>query len=165
MAYLEIGCGVLLAVVFGWSAAGKLRSPAAFGEFARSLAPLVRRYTPAAVLLTAAEVALAPLVLVAPAWGFGLACVLLAVLAAGVLVVVRRRLAVRCRCFGAGGGQLGVRHAVRNLVLLAVGAAGLAATVAGPAGSTAVGALLAAGAAVVLATLVNHLDDVVELFA
>jgi len=165
--YLAIGCGVLLAVVFGWSVAGKLRSRRAFHEFATSLDPLVRRTGSAAVTLTVAEALVPPLLLVVPAWGFGLASGLLVVLAGGVLLVVRRRLDVRCRCFGVGRARLGVRHAVRNLLLLLVAGTGLLATLSARMAPPVDGAgvLLAAGSAVVLATFVVHLDDLVELWA
>lgn len=167
MAYLEIGCGMLLALVFAWSAVTKLRSRAAFDEFARSLAPLVSRTVPAAALLTAAEALVPPLLLAAPVWGFGLAGGLLGVLTAGVVLVVRRRLVVRCRCFGAGRARIGRRHVVRNLSLLLIGGLGLVAALSpGTAPSTdAAGVLLSVGAAVLLASFVIHFDDLVELWA
>ncbi|MEQ4304195.1 MauE/DoxX family redox-associated membrane protein [Plantactinospora sp. B6F1] len=167
MAYLMISCGVLLAVVFGWSAGSRLRSRAAFREFADSLAPLVRRTGPVAGLLTVAEALVPPLLLAAPAWGFGLATGLLGVLATGVALVVRRRLEVRCRCFGGGPARLGVRHVVRNLSLFLVGGTGLLAALSTGAARPVDGAgvLLSAGAAVILATFVIHLDDIVELWA
>ncbi|MGI5145072.1 MauE/DoxX family redox-associated membrane protein [Plantactinospora sp. CA-294935] len=167
MAYLGIGCGVLLAVVFGWSTASRLRSRRAFGEFAGSLTPLVRRTGAVAVLLTVVEALVPPLLLVAPAWGFGLATGLLAVLAAGVLLVVRRRLDVRCRCFGNGSARLGVRHVVRNLLLFLVAGTGLLAALSAGAAPPVdgPGVLLSAGAAAILATFVVHLDDLVELWA
>jgi hypothetical protein len=167
MAYLQLGCGILLAVVFGWSVVGKLRSRTAFRGFADSLAPLVRRTTPVAVLLTGAEALVPALLPVVPVLGFGLAAVVLAVLTAGVLTAVRRRLTIRCRCFGGTGTRLGVRHVVRNLLLFVVSGLGLAVTAtAGPTPSTGgAGMFLSAGVAVVLATVVIHLDDLVELWA
>lgn len=150
-------------MVFVWSAGSKLRSRSAFMEFAWSLRPLVRRVRPTAVALVAAELTVAPALVVLPVWGLCAACALLLVLTAGVVVIVRRRLTVRCRCFGAAG-QLGVRHLVRNLVLLGVGAAGLAGTamhadarVAWP------GVVLAGGFGIVLSTLVIRYEDVIEL--
>jgi hypothetical protein len=92
---------------------------------------------------------------------------LLGVLTAGVVLVVRRRLVVRCRCFGAGRTRIGRRHVVRNLLLLLVGGLGLVAALSpGTAPSTdAAGVLLAVGAAVLLASFVFHFDDLVELWA
>jgi Methylamine utilisation protein MauE len=164
MSYVDVGCRVLLAVVFCWSAASKLRSRTAFTEFVRSLRPLTDRAEPAAVVLVAGEVAVPPLLLVAPVWGLSVAWVLLLVLNAGVFFIVRRRLAVRCRCFGAAG-QLGIRHLVRNLALLGVATTGLVmAAFRTDTRAAWPGVLLAAGVATVLSTLVIRYDDIIELF-
>ncbi|WP_248959198.1 MauE/DoxX family redox-associated membrane protein [Sphaerisporangium perillae] len=164
--YVEIGCQVLLAAVFGWSAVSKLASRTAFRRFARSLEPLVRRTTPVAAALVAGELLTPPLTLLAPLAGFALASGMLAVLSAGVLTVVRRGLAVRCRCFGSGDARLGPRHVVRNLILLAIGVLGLllaALPAASPA--DAAGVALAAVAGLAVAGLVIRFEDLVELFA
>ncbi|MEU7909467.1 MauE/DoxX family redox-associated membrane protein [Microbispora bryophytorum] len=165
MRHVELACQILLAVVFGWSAVSKLASREAFRRFGRSIEPLTGGGTWPAAALCAAEALVLPLVVVAPPVGFGLAAGLVAVLTAGVAVVLRRGLAVRCRCFGGGEAALGTRHVVRNLALLGVAALGLAvAVLPGGAGVDGPGVLLAAGVALLAAALVIRFDDVADLF-
>lgn len=166
MVYLEIGCQVLLALVFGWSAASKLNSRVSFRQFAVSLRPVVwSSPIPVAVAVVSAEVMVPPLALLVPTVGFALACCLLLVLTAGVLSVLYRRLAVQCRCFGPGTAVLGARHVIRNLLLLVVSGFGLGLTaLSGRSTAGGPGIVLAAAAAVVLASVFIMFDDVVELF-
>lgn len=172
MQYLEICCRAFLVVVFTWSVAGKVRSRESPDRLAGSLAPLLGLLPlkvpgrAVAVGLLAAEALAVVLLLAAPAAGLGLASGLSAVLAAGVAVVARRGLDVRCRCFGGGDERIGGQHVVRNVLILLVGCAGLAARLSAPGGRVeAPGVALAVVAAGIAAALVVRLDDLVDLFA
>ncbi|GAA3145440.1 hypothetical protein GCM10010466_40630 [Planomonospora alba] len=171
MLYLMITCRALLAVVFAVAVAGKVRGRAAFGEFVSSIAVLGvlprRASAAAAYALTAAEAAAVLLLAWPPAVpvGFAAAVGTLAVLTGGVLAALRRGRRVPCRCFGASAAPLGRVHVVRNLVLAALGCAGLAAwAAAGASAPHPAGVALAIAAAGVGALLVVRLDDLMELF-
>lgn len=172
MAYLVIGCRFLTGAIFAVSAAGKLRSPAAFRAFSAWLAGLpllpvsVRPAT--AVTLPASEVACVILVAVPATAGGGLvlAAILLAVLAVGALISVRRDVTAPCACFGSSGARLSPRHVVRNAVLCLAATAGAVATVAGnPPAVRSAGVAAAVGGAGVAALLVLFLDDLAALAA
>ncbi|BCL16544.1 MauE/DoxX family redox-associated membrane protein [Micromonospora sagamiensis] len=166
MPYLVTACQGLLAVVLLVSATSKLRSGQALRVLAGSLAAMrlvpPRWAEPVAAVLAVAE-AVAVVLLLIPATrrvGFGAAAALLAVLAAGVAVVLARGTAQPCRCFGASATPLGRRHLVRNVVLCLAAFAGLV----GPAGpAVPAGTLLALLAGAVAGLLVTVLDDIVAL--
>jgi Methylamine utilisation protein MauE len=170
--YCAVGCGALLAVVFGVAAGGKARGPA-LRAFARSLA--AGRLVPAAwalpvaVAVTAAEAGTVVLITVPATSRYGMlaATGLSLVLAAGVGLALRRGTAVPCLCFGGGQARpLGRGHLARNLALAVAGTAGLFATP-GPAGLFAApdpAGLLAAAAGVVLALLTVRGEALVDLF-
>ncbi|XRQ09049.1 MauE/DoxX family redox-associated membrane protein [Actinomadura welshii] len=179
MPYLTAGCQAAVAVTFARSFAAKAAGRAAFAGFRRWLAGAVRVPGPlagpaagaavAAEAGTAAALLASPLVpALAPA-GFLAAALLLAVFTAAVVSMIRRRVRVPCRCFGAGGRPPGAPHVVRNLVLLAVAGCGAAAALAGdgppaqppPADAAAVLAVLAGAAA---ALLLIELEELVDLF-
>ena len=158
-------------MTFTYSAATKVAGRAAYADFRgwlRSAAGVPRSFAaPAAAVTVALEAAAAGAVLVpalAPA-GFAVAVVLLAAFSAGVRSMIRRRVAVPCRCFGAGHRPPGPAHLVRNAILLAVAALGLVLTAAGagppPLGADAVLAVVAGATAALL--LVN-LDELVVLY-
>ena len=89
--------------------------------------------------------------------GLLLAAAVLAALAAGVHVALRRGTSAPCRCFGTAAAPLGRRHVARNLLLGA--AAATAAAAAGPALAPAgIAVSLGAGAAAALAVV--FLDDI-----
>ncbi|MEV8376856.1 MauE/DoxX family redox-associated membrane protein [Kribbella sp. NPDC056861] len=148
---IELLCRSVLVVVLLTAAASKLRSRRAFSDFAASLAVLVpRRSRLTAAALTSGEVLAAVGLVVAPLAGYAGTVALFAALSAGVALVLRRRLQVRCRCFGAGTAVLSKGHLVRNLLLTAIAMAGLGAQfVAAPDGLDAVAITLIAGGAVI----------------
>ncbi|HET8660815.1 MAG TPA: MauE/DoxX family redox-associated membrane protein [Micromonosporaceae bacterium] len=165
VSYIVVGCQAVLAVTFATAAAGKLRRPAGFR---RTLtAALHIRWPRTAVVATVVavgEAATALAVAVVPAAGFVLAAALLVGFTAVLVSMIRRGLAVPCRCFGASERPPGAAHIVRNAVLFAVAAAGgaLALTGTGPrAGAPAW--LLAALLGVAAALVLIYLDDVVAL--
>jgi hypothetical protein len=177
-ACLAVAARCLLAVVFAVSAASKVHGPAAYRAFAASLGWIrpARAVPAVAFLLTAAEIAIPPLLLPARTAlaGLALAGAVLALLAAGVALAVGRGLGAACRCFGAGDRPLRWAHAVRNAVLATValigvaGAAGPGRAAAGygplPAGLPGPAAVLAALAGVVGAAAVLAAGDIARLF-
>ncbi|WP_028926300.1 MauE/DoxX family redox-associated membrane protein [Pseudonocardia acaciae] len=173
MGYVVVSCRALLALVFLAAVVSKVRSRAAFAEFAEPLRRLrlvsgswVR---PVAVAVVVAEAAV-PVVLAVPATvtaGFVLAGAVLVVFMAAITVSMRRGTAVPCPCFGsAAATPLGARHVVRNALLLAVAVAGGAGSLTGDPGAVQpAGVLICLSAAAVLALMVVRFDDLVELYS
>lgn len=181
IAALSLGAGV-----FAASAGSKLRSRTAFSDFRAGLRATAliseRRLRTLAVLLVAAETAVATglaggLVLVASRApdadalaesALAAAATLIAALAAGVAVVIRRGVQARCACFGGRSSRpLGAAHLIRNGTLLLVLTAAL---VVGPAGLaagrlSAPAVAVAIGAGAVVALLFVRWDDLADLFA
>jgi hypothetical protein len=171
------GCYCLVGLVFAVSAASKLRGSAAFWDFVKTARTLTTAVIPGyrtgrdaarriGVLVIAGELAV-PVLLVVPGTagiGLGVAIVLLTVFGVGIAAATRRGLRTSCRCFGSSSTPLGRRHLVRNALLVAAAATGLAF---GPerVGQADPSALAVAGAAaVILAVLVVRLDDLTDLF-
>lgn len=133
-ALIEVGRG-LFAALFAVAAGSKLRARA-FADLSASLVALgltgTRFSRFSAATLIAAETTVATVLLFGPApESLGLAALMLAVLAGGVLVSTRRGLDVRCACFGTARETLSGRHLWRN-TSLAVFALALALAPAGP---------------------------------
>lgn len=158
-------------MTFAYSAASKVAGRAAYADFRgwlRSAAGVPRSIIgPAAAATVALEAGAAGAVLVpalAPA-GFAVACLLLAAFSAGMRSMIRRRVAVPCRCFGTGHRPPGPAHLVRNAILLAVAALGLVLTAVG-AGPPPLGAdaVLACVAGATAALLLVNLDELVVLY-
>jgi hypothetical protein len=121
-ALIEVGRG-LFAALFAVAAGSKLRARA-FADLSASLVALgltgARSSRFSAATLIAAEATVATVLLLGPApAGLGLAALMLAVLAGGVLVSTRRGLDVRCACFGTARETLSGRHLRRNIGLAA----------------------------------------------
>ncbi|MFF9100344.1 MauE/DoxX family redox-associated membrane protein [Streptomyces rubrogriseus] len=122
-ALIEVGRGAFTAL-FAVAAVSKLRAPA-FADLSASLAALGPTGTRfgrfCAATLIVAEATVATVLLLGPASaGLGLAALLLAVLAGGVLMSTRRQLGLRCACFGTARETLGSRHLWRNTTLSAL---------------------------------------------
>jgi len=168
MAYVALAARCLIGLVFAVSAASKLRSGAAFRDFASWLAGLpvltIRGRRAAAPVIVAAEVAV--VVLAALPWtvraGLVLAAIMLALFAAGVVHAVCRGASAPCQCFGTGTAPLGYRHAVRNVLLCGAAVAGAAGAAPGPVPAGA-GVALSLVAAAVVAALVLALDDIAAI--
>jgi hypothetical protein len=90
-----------------------------------------------------------------------LAALLLAAFSVAIVLSLTRNANATCRCFGADGGRLGVRHVVRN-ALLFVSCLVVAIGGTGPVDPGV--AVAAAGAGVTAALLVLGMDPVAELF-
>jgi hypothetical protein len=99
--------------------------------------------------------------------GFVLAAGVLLAFSVGIARVLRAGGSAPCRCFGPSAAPLGVRHLVRNGVLVTVALAGLAADRLGGGGGALhpAGVALGVVAAGTLAFLVVFFDDLTDLFA
>ncbi len=172
MHYFTLFARVLIGTVFLVSAVAKLRSPAAFAAFTRSVRKMklvpAALVVPVAAAVVAGEVSIVALLAV-PAdvtalLGFAVATGLLAAFTVAIVLVVRRGTDLTCQCFGASTVPLGPVHVVRNLVLLAVAVAGALAIRSG--GELHLGgAGIAVIAGLVGGGLVTVLDDILGLFA
>lgn len=161
---LDLAARALLVVVFAGAVAGKLRSTRAFAEFVESVTAMVPTWLPArgvAALVVAGEGA-AAVVLLVPVTrlaGYALSVLMLAAFAAGIARTVHAGARVRCSCFGAGGGQLGSGHIVRNALLIAAACVGALSDTA----ATAPGALVALTAGALLGLVTVRWEDIVFL--
>ncbi|WP_330452195.1 MULTISPECIES: MauE/DoxX family redox-associated membrane protein [unclassified Streptomyces] len=138
MYWIQFEAQLVLALVFTWSAAAKLFSPATFTTLRRSVAVLVRVPEPWSSrvphALVAAEAALAGGLLVPATAKVSLAlAVLLLTVFTGVLRrAVSRAVPVPCGCFGPSDRPVGRAQLVRNAALLTIALAGLAAAMTAP---------------------------------
>nr|WP_236666965.1 MauE/DoxX family redox-associated membrane protein [Nonomuraea sp. K271] len=155
----------LLAVVFFAAVVSKTRARREFAEFRDSVAAIGPRWLPAgpaAVAVVAVEAA-AVVLLAVPGTrlaGYALVAVLLIAFCAGIGRAIFARQSVRCQCFGAGGGQLGPQHLVRNGLLIAVAVAG---AIAGGLPTSAPAMLIALVAGAFLGLLTTRWEDVAFL--
>jgi hypothetical protein len=178
---LSIAALVVAAVIYGTSAASKLRGPVGYRGYREGLGEtrLVpeRWLSSVAAALAATEAVTAVLaatgaVLLAVRWGpvvatvgLGAAALLAVVLTVGVAVVVRRGTSARCACFGATTvSQIGGAHLIRNGTLLAALVAGLVPVTSTAGRPAAAGVVLALAAAGTASLVLIRLDDIVELF-
>jgi len=170
MAYLLLACRFMMVGVFIVSLFSKVRSGRAYADFRRSVDDwqvVPRRWSApisaGVVVGEAVVVLLLALPRTAPI-GFVAAVLLLTVFTTGILVVVRRRRAVTCQCFGVATTQVGAAHLVRNLLLLALCVTGaVTSATAGGTRPTAPGTMLALSVAAVGVLIVVRLDDIVAL--
>jgi hypothetical protein len=171
MVYLAFGCECLLIVVFACSAAAKLVGKGSFAAFRLAtarLVPALRHLArPLAAVVVCVEVAVAVLLAV-PATaraGLVLALVLLSAFTVAIAAALRRGETAACNCFGRSTAPMGVRHLVRNALLLTVAGTGLVTGLGGPAGAEVPVMVLTGASAAVLAVLVLNLDALTDLFA
>lgn len=172
---LSISAAILCGTVLLVSAFSKIRSRSDFAEFAASVPAfgIPARWTRLfAVLTVVAEFVTAALLLASVFTGFWpavaglvLAVGLFGVLTAAVWRAVSRRSGAVCRCFGRARTTLAHRHVVRNAVLLAVAASGLAALSVVDSSVDPVAGWLAAAVGAVGAVLVVRFDDLADLVA
>lgn len=165
MSTVDLTCRGTLVLVFLASAIGKMGN---FGGFVAAVRGL--RLVPAAWprtvarVVVAAEAVAAGLLVLPPAFataGFVLVILLCVVFGAVIESSVRRDMHVACPCFGASADLLNRGHLVRNGILVAVAAVGLAGIDTGRAAFVPV--LVAAVAAVFVAAVVVRFDDVAEV--
>jgi hypothetical protein len=169
VAAVEVALRTMLAVVFGVAFVSKVRSRAAYAEFAASLGDISwlagGRRLSASVAIPALEVAVTILLAVpfAVSWGFGTGAVLLAVFTAVTGAQVAKGRQIRCRCFGTSGGQIGPAQIARNLVMLALSIAGLALAPVSHGAVGAAGLIVAVGLALLAGVAVVRWDDLASL--
>lgn len=169
MSYLVLGARVLLAGLLGLSAHSKLRSRPALAGFAASTVAMrivPRRWSVPLALATGVAEAATVVLLAFPATataGLVAAAALLVAFTAAIGWSLLRGARAPCRCFGASRTPLGAPQLLRNLALVGVCGAALAAG-ARPAGALhPAGVVVALGAAAVAMALVLLLDQAVEL--
>ena len=170
MHYLAVAGRFLIGTVFLVAVVGKVSSSAAFGAFVSSLTRMAvlppAAAGPAAratVVFEALTVALLAVPLRwPPAAGLILAGGLLAAFTVVIGLSLRTGNRAPCRCFGASSTPLGVRHIVRNGLLLVVTALSLVA-VSAPGDLDLAGTLAAALAGLVAGAVTAALDDIIAL--
>ncbi|WP_255424232.1 MauE/DoxX family redox-associated membrane protein [Corallococcus sp. AB011P] len=168
MSAVNLGCRLMLSLVFVLAAISKARGRKPFEDFIQTLVnfglPPSLAGAPLAATLILAEAASALLLLLNVAAGYALALALLGGFTLGIAWVLRRGAKVACRCFGASNTPVGAAHLVRNGLLLAVTVAGAVshAAASGAPVTVAMGAI--AGTAGVLGgVFVTRWDDLVFL--
>jgi hypothetical protein len=167
------GCRCAVGLVFVASILGKARGRKPYADFVRATGRLgsgwLTSWIPAGVLaggVIAAEAAVVVL-LVPPGstWvGFVLAGLLAVAFAAAVAAALRRGDHAPCNCFGVSARPISRVHLVRNVVLVAVAALGLAADGVAVDPAEPAGVVAAVVAGVVVAAVVVRADDLAELF-
>lgn len=159
---------VLLAVVFGVSAVGKLRDRAAFAGSLRALRLLSPRMVQPVAWLVPLGEGVVGLALLASLTGTrwvgwsanAAAFALLGVFTLTIINVLARGVQVRCNCFGRQGTNMNPHHVVRNLCLMAVATVGFLGSGSETPPSEAV---LALGMGIVAGVLVTAMDDIMDL--
>lgn len=184
MSEFVVGVCAMMACVFGASAAGKIRSRAAYRAYraglgANHLVPGYLLATAAAVLAVGEALTAAWLtgctVLLAARGGhasallaesaLAAATLLTATLTVGITVAIRRGSAAPCPCFGVRSPRpVGPAHLLRNLVLLSALVSGLTLGPAARRPPAPAGLVLALGTAVVAAMLIIRWEDIAEVF-
>ncbi len=160
---LGVGCCWLVAVVLAISAVGKLRVRTAFRGSVADMAVLpARAVTPVATAVPLAEAVAVVLLVLPPTATIGclLALVLLTAFTTGIVIVLRRGTQASCLCFGTTERPYGVRHLVRNGLLIVAAAAGVATS--GPA-TDLLGTLIAIVAGAVAAVMLVVSDELLDL--
>jgi hypothetical protein len=166
--YLVLSTRCLLCAVLLVSVSTKLLDFPAFLDWVRRLTVVPERRVPTVgVLMTVAETATLVLLIV-PAWLAGLvsAAVTMSFFAGSAVFLVRRGIAVPCRCFGEATAPMGVVEIVRNTLLTAVATAAAAVTVLDPQPTPPAPAIILAillGGAIGL--VITRLDDLRLMFA
>jgi hypothetical protein len=170
MSSVSFGCQCVLVLVFAVSTVSKIRNRTSFRAFRAATAALLPRDVaaaapPAATAVVAIEAA-SVVALVVPGTiriGLLLSIGLLAAFTGAIAAALHRGTTVACRCFGAAATPLGVRHLVRNGVLIAIAGVALLTGEQRSGGPAELAA--AAGTATVVALLLINLDALVDLFA
>ncbi|MER5643553.1 MauE/DoxX family redox-associated membrane protein [Streptosporangium sp. NPDC002524] len=171
MEYLAVGARCLIGVVFLASFISKVVSRAAFEAFVDSIGDM--RLLPAVLVKTAAVIVVVTecavfLLLAVPTpltavTGFVAAAIMLTVFGVGILSVIRRGVRASCQCFGRSTAPLGLRHVLRNVVLVSAATVGAVTTMLmAPAQGWTAAVAVAGG--LVMGGLVIMFDDIVMLF-
>ncbi|MGN9843992.1 MauE/DoxX family redox-associated membrane protein [Nonomuraea sp. H19] len=166
MQYLVLGAQFLIGTVFIAAVMSKLVAFQLFVQSLREMRVLPARWVHLASLtVVAAECAvfLCLAIPVAAPAGLALAFCLLGAFSIAILVSLRRKQHVPCRCFGSSTTPLGMAHVIRNGVLAVVAATGLLLPDRDAPGEAAA-ILVAAITGTFLGFAAARLDDVIKLF-
>jgi hypothetical protein len=169
LAYALLLARLVVGFSFGLAAATKLRDVAAFRHALEDLQVVPRRVVPAVGAAVLVGETSAATLMLASGWyvaaGFAVAIGLLAAFSAAVASALRRRLRVRCNCFGATTAAVSRVDLARKAAFGLVAVAGLVALGLGPGAPVAIGpaVLMVPIAAVLVALLVNLTDIVATL--
>ncbi|WP_061983603.1 MauE/DoxX family redox-associated membrane protein [Amycolatopsis regifaucium] len=170
MCYVVFGCRCALIVVFAMSAMSKSRNRESFAAFRRAtveLVPAARGHgTSLAVSVVVAELLVVAGLVVPNTATVGLlaASALCTAFTVAIAAALRRGVTASCRCFGGSATPLGARHLVRNALLIVLAVLALVLPGRDDVGSDPAALLLAAGAGVVVASLVISFDALADLF-
>lgn len=168
MGYVTVLACWTLAGTFLLAAMTKLRDLSSFAASIAALgyAPPTRAPWVAAGVI-GAELAVAGLCALprgpAAAAGLSLGAVLLTVFGAAAISAKRGRRVVPCRCFGSSGAPLGLRHAIRNGLLLILTGCGLMSLAVDAPLPDVAGLALIAFSCIVLVAFVARADDLIDL--
>ncbi|MFI0418976.1 MauE/DoxX family redox-associated membrane protein [Spongiactinospora sp. 9N601] len=178
--YIEISCALTVGLVFLAAALGKSSRKSSYRAFVESV-KLIRFVPAGTVKLTATTtivlefaVGLLPILTFARSDGsaviraalFGLTLLLAGAFMVVILVSIRTKVSVPCRCFGGDADNLGIRHVVRNALLFLTAAAGATFAMVVPSYDVELpGVILAGGAGTISAVLLINYDAIVDLFA
>ncbi len=167
MTFVALFCRTLIGLIFLVSAGHKILSRQRLRDFTSWIAvlplPTRRLGRLSAVVVVSAEILIVLLIALPATAAIGLivAAVTLAVFATATVVLLRKGTRTPCLCFGPSDTPLRVRHAIRDLLLLAVAIAG--ALGAGLTPPPTAGVLLCTTTAFVTAFLVSAFDDIAGL--
>lgn len=170
MHYVDYATRAAIATVFVVAASSKGRNGEAFSRFARSISLLGAAYQTHARVLALTIVtgeAIVPLLILSPmtsSIGYALCIFLLSMFSIATARAVAARLHVPCRCFGADGSVLSLRHVARNglIVLVALLVLLLRSSLHQSPGSGP-GVLLAIGAGIFIGVCLVNWDELVFL--
>ncbi|HEY0606560.1 MAG TPA: MauE/DoxX family redox-associated membrane protein, partial [Herpetosiphonaceae bacterium] len=160
-------CRIAIAVIFGWSALGKLRDLRGFRDAITAFRLLPRDWsTPLAWAFVGGEIAVVLLMLrgvpTLLGLGFALAAGLLALFTAVLVSAMRRALAVSCNCFGSSEQPISWYDVVRNALLIVCSLLGGWLLTLPRRGLTIDETLLLGAMALCFVLLVTHVEDVAE---
>lgn len=171
MAAALIVCRSALGLVFALSCWSKASDLATFARAVAGFQLVAPRWTsPVAALIVLAEAGVALTMALGGRWlvaGFALALGLLLVFSTAMLIVLRRRVPVRCNCFGRASRPIAPVDLVRNALLSTFSGGGL--LLATSASTMPPGLPISAGVLLILiaATLVAvtlHLPDLAQFY-
>ncbi len=127
--YVLLFCRIVIALVFIFSATGKLRDVAAFQAAVSDFQILPAKWNKAAAwLFLGAEILVVGLMLLGGNGlliGFFLAAALLAVFSYALLNALQRKKALICNCFGATEQRISPYDVARNIALIACSLLGI----------------------------------------
>jgi hypothetical protein len=158
-AYAAEACRLFILVAMAMAVLGKAKSADSFRETVAAMSGLSERKAGlAAGAVIAAEAVILAALLVTPRAGMAAAMILFALFWAMILIVLLRRRAVICNCFGGGSRPISRLDLLRNLAMIGACAVFLLSPRA-PALEPS-GWLLLLGTALITFLISSHLDEI-----